>query len=174
MEFALQAAEALATTSHKNQKYGEYPYTKHLNDVVEVLKRFKVNDESMLAAAWLHDTIEDTDVTLSQIEMIFGNKVADLVNRVTSKPGINRAARHELTYPQIKECDDALCLKLADRIANVEFSIANSDESKIKMYTKEHKFFKEKLFKQGTHDAMWRHLDFLIGYNKYEKTRDSQ
>ena len=163
MSPVLQAAAALAATVHKDQMYGEHPYTKHLGDVVGVLQRFHVENEDLLVAAWLHDSVEDTETTVGQIELIFGQEVADLVHRVTNEPGTNRKARHEATYPKIKASVNATTLKLADRIANVEQSIYTGDKKKIAMYTKEYKAFREFLYSPGSHDSMWRHLDFLIG-----------
>jgi (p)ppGpp synthase/HD superfamily hydrolase len=161
MSLAIQAAKALAATAHGDQKYGEHPYTKHLADVAEVLGRFGVSDEDMLCAAWLHDSVEDTETTVNQIHIMFGSRVADLVHRVTNEEGKNRRERHEKTYPKIMASDDAITLKLADRIANVESSL--DDQDKLKMYKKEYPNFRLKLYKPGKHDAMWRHLDFLIG-----------
>lgn len=160
---AIQAAEAFAATAHKDQKYGEeQPYTVHLGHVVEVLQRFKFDNEDLQVSGWLHDTVEDTDATLTQIEMMFGRNVADIVGRVTNEPGQNRKERHAKTYPKIQGSVDATTLKLADRIANVESSVQDASD-KLKMYRKEHKDFKSLLYKPGVHDAMWRHLDFMIG-----------
>lgn len=166
VSMALQAAQVLATVAHAGQKYGDsLPYTKHLKDVVSVLKRFDVTDETMVISAWLHDVVEDTDTPLSDVESMFGSTVSDIVWRVTNEPGKNRKERHEKTYLKIQASDQAITLKLADRIANVEFSIDNKDVGKIKMYSKEYEGFRSKLYKPGSHDAMWRHLDFLIGYD---------
>lgn len=162
MSIALESAEIFAAAAHGDQKYGELPYVKHLAHVVEVLKRFGIIDEDLLVAGWLHDVAEDTSTSLFQIEAAYGKRVADLVYRVTNEVGKNRRERHEKTYPKIAENNDAITLKLADRIANVESCIDLHDD-KIHMYIKEHKTFKEKLYKPGTHDAMWRHIDFLIG-----------
>lgn len=160
---AIQAAQAFASTAHKDQKYGEeQPYTTHLGHVAEVLRRFKFTDEDLQVAAWLHDTVEDTDATITQIEMMFGRNVADIVGRVTNEPGENRKERHAKTYPKIQGSVDATTLKLADRIANVEYNVDHTD-GKLEMYRKEHKAFKSLLYKPGVHDALWRHLDFLIG-----------
>ena len=169
MSLALQAAEALAVTAHKDQMYGDKPYIYHLQYVVEVLKRFNISDENMLVAGLLHDVVEDTEVNVFQITAMFGSRVADLVHRVTNEEGKNRRERHEKTYPKIQADDDAITLKLADRIANIEHTLSTSDDDKLNMYTKEYKDFRNKLYKPGTHDAMWRHLDFLIGYNNNGK-----
>lgn len=159
---AIQAAEAFASVKHGDQKYGEQPYIKHLAHVAEVLRRFKFDDEDLQVAAWLHDSVEDTDATITQIEMMFGRRVADIVGRVTNEPGKNRKERHAKTYPKIQKSLDATTLKLADRIANVESSVEDASD-KLGMYRKEHEAFKSLLYKDGVHNAMWRHLDFLIG-----------
>lgn len=164
-DLALQAAEALAITSHGDQKYGEHPYVKHLRDVAKVLMRFGITDKDMLCAALLHDTVEDTPTTLNHIKLMFGNRVADLVHRVTNEPGKNRKERHKLTYPKIAASDDAITLKLADRIANTEESI-DTEADILEMYAKEYLGFREQLYKPGSHDAMWRHLDFLMGFEQ--------
>jgi hypothetical protein len=57
-----------------------------------------------------------------------------------------------------------VALKLADRIANVEFSIECEDGGKVKMYRKEYPDFVTYLHKAGEHDAMWDHLGGLLGF----------
>lgn len=146
---------------HRNQKYGNKPYTKHLEDVVAVLKRFGVKNSCVLAAAWLHDAVEDTLLTVEMVEQEFGNDVASLVYAVTTEPGNNRKERNAKSYPKIKAQPDAIYLKLADRIANVQASIENSIE-KLKMYQKEFPDFKMALKHSGGADEMWNYLEELI------------
>lgn len=166
MNSALQAAEAVATMSHKEQMYGTFPYVKHLGDVVAVLIRFGVKDQDILCAGWLHDSLEDTELTPLAIEATFGRRTLDLVQRVTNEAGANRKERHEKTYPKIMASADALTLKLADRIANVEYSILSEDKGKMKMYKKEYKEFRRILNNPSDsilNKKLWEHLDFLIG-----------
>lgn len=162
---ALQAAASLAAVMHKDQKYGETePYVLHLSSVVEVLQRFNVTDESILVAGWLHDVVEDTPMKVETLGMIFGEAVSKLVYAVTNESGKNRKERHDKTYPKMIGNPDAIRLKLADRIANVEYSLENKSKQ-LEMYKKEYSGFREKLFDE-THKelaSMWRHLDFLIG-----------
>lgn len=159
-ELQLRAAQSFAENAHGDQKYGEEPYMVHLKAVAMVLCRFGCTDEHMLSAAFLHDVVEDTDVNINQIALVFGKTVADLVYRVTNEPGANRQARHVATYPKIKDSCDATMLKLADRIANTEASAQDPD--KMKMYKKEWAFFKESLYTPGVHEAMWKHLTKLM------------
>jgi guanosine-3',5'-bis(diphosphate) 3'-pyrophosphohydrolase len=158
----VRSAASYAAVKHKDQMYGDEPYTTHLAHVAEVLFRFNFYDETLQAAAWLHDTVEDTDAKIEEIALMFGDRVADLVYRVTNEQGKNRKERHVKTYPKIAASEDATTLKLADRIANVEKSMQDSYKL-YGMYRKEYTDFRNTLYKEGIHAAMWQYLDFLIG-----------
>lgn len=164
MSERVKLAQEIATKFHADQKYGSDPYTKHLSNVVEVLGRYEVTDEDIIVAAWLHDSVEDTDLTIEDIKTLFGDRVADLVFRVTNESGANRKERHVKTYPKIKESSDALLLKLADRIANNERSIVDNAKL-LKMYRDEYPAFKDALYTKGVHEELWKHLDYL--YKSY-------
>lgn len=134
-----------------------------------MLFRFGVSldDQCMapiLVGAWLHDTLEDTALTRGELERDFGPEIADLVWRVTDEPGTARTERKKATYPKIRESESAVILKLADRIANVEESLANNKEL-LQKYRQEHEGFKQAL-KRETPTAlaaeMWKHLDSLV------------
>lgn len=169
----IEQAQSFATQKHvldNHQLYGSVlPYTHHLADVARVLVRFTgVFDHELQAAAWLHDVVEDTrgrpnEVRIRDIEELFGEEVASLVAAVTSDDGPNRRVRNALTYPRIRAAGErAVCLKLADRIANVEHGGRALD-----MYVKEHVDFRHALLvpKQSeTTSRMWAHLDDLLGY----------
>jgi guanosine-3',5'-bis(diphosphate) 3'-pyrophosphohydrolase len=154
-------AFTLAEVFHQNQKYGNEPYTKHLRDVVDVLKRFGITNSDVLAAAWLHDAVEDTPLTIETVKEEFGDDVASLVYAVTTEPGKNRKERNAKTYPKIAAQPEAIYLKLADRIANVEASLGNNKE-KLKMYQKEFPDFLKALQQPGIADEMWCLLEELI------------
>ncbi len=166
----LTFAKSYATLHHvirKGQLYGVVPYTHHLAAVESVLREFGVTNEDILVAAWLHDIVEDTDVKVRDVEENFGPEVAKLVAAVTSEDGPNRKTRNALTYPKIRETGpDAICLKLADRIANVR-----NGGSSVVMYAKEHKDFRHALhspdpnlsrLERQTNDKMWAELEALL------------
>jgi (p)ppGpp synthase/HD superfamily hydrolase len=94
-------AVAFAAAAHAGQlrKYGGRPYIEHPLAVARMTSRF-VHDEDMLLAAVLHDTVEDTPVTVDDVARAFGAPVAALVAHLTdvSRPSDgNRATR--------KQCD---------------------------------------------------------------------
>ena len=149
-----------AARKHANQRYGDQPYTVHLAAVREVLRDMGVLDNEPLAiAAWLHDTIEDTETTREEIEEHFGEEVVSLVWAVTGV-GKNRKERNTNAYEKIRAYPLAATLKLADRIANVEASAHVPD--KLAMYRKEWPSFREAL--QGMGDArLWERLGKALG-----------
>jgi len=80
-------ARDFATTRHaaagQVRKYSGEPYINHPAAVVELV-RSVAHTPAMLAAAWLHDTVEDTDATLDDIARYFGAEVAQLVEMLTT------------------------------------------------------------------------------------------
>jgi hypothetical protein len=80
----------------------------------------------------------------SVIEAGFGTKVPEIVQAVTDQPGANRHERHRATYPRIAELEPAVCVKLADRIANIERSSRLAGRM-LCQYLAEHAYFVETL-----------------------------
>lgn len=93
----IEKAKAFAEKVHTGQTYGgDKPYTYHLAAVVQEAERFKLPEE-VVAAAWLHDTIEDTNTTREELINEFGEEVARLVWAVTDYDGKNRKERAQKT-----------------------------------------------------------------------------
>ena len=94
----------------------------------------------MLAAALLHDTIEDTSVTEADVQKEFGSRIAKLVVELTdiSKPEDgNRATRKAMDRDKLaKVSDDAQTIKLADLISNGK-DIAINDPKFAKVFLNE-------------------------------------
>ncbi len=165
-------AQQYAEIVHAGKLYAdEVPYTVHLKNVVEVLKRFGVTDPAMLSAAWLHDSIEDCGVSYNDIRKRFGENVAELVYKVTSELGRNRKERNYKTYPKIAGDIWATQLKLADRIANVEYGMATGGKND--MYSKEYSGFEIALRfmpcavpRFESLEPMWKYLSKLLSIPK--------
>jgi len=95
----LVRAVGFASAAHKDQtrKYSGRPYIEHPIAVARMVSRFD-HDEDMIVAALLHDTVEDTQVTIGEIEHEFGPGVAALVSDLTDVSGPtdgNRNARKQ-------------------------------------------------------------------------------
>ena len=101
------------------------PYAEHLLEALEVLVRGAgVTDPGILQAAVLHDVVEDTPCTIEDVRLAFGDRVAEMVGWVT-KPdpaeGADRAAAKEAYLSRLRDApDDAVVVKLADRVSNVQ------------------------------------------------------
>lgn len=158
VEKAILEAEEVATLAHSGQKYGKiFPYTKHLRDVVNVLERHRFGADFIIAG-WLHDVIEDCNVSYSDIKKHFEERVAEMVYCVTDELGRDRSERKLKTLKKTASNPDAIILKLADRIANVKSG------EKIEKYRKEYTFFHQMLFHHSPPSALclWRELSDLL------------
>lgn len=148
-------ARMVSIQAHGNQTYDEiFPYHKHLDDVVDVLKRFGFSGK-YIVAGYLHDIIEDTALSYNKVKKYFGLEVAEMVFCVTDELGRDRAEKKKKTLPKTASNPDAIVIKLADRIANIEHG------GKVDMYIKEYEEFKGALFLNTPKDAllMWDYLD---------------
>ena len=122
---ALRLLHALqfAAHAHRTQKRkgaDKTPYINHLIDVVTILLENGVNDDTLLIAAALHDTIEDQPVTYEELAAKFGKTVADVVAEVTDDKSLEKARRKQLQVEHAPhKSDRAKQLKIADKISNI-------------------------------------------------------
>ncbi len=119
-------AYQLAQRKHLGQfrKTGE-PYITHPLAVTQILADYGL-DADTLAAALLHDTVEDTDVTIEEVEADFGAEVARMIDGVTKLDRIRFGSREEAQAATIRKMVVAmaqdvrvLLIKLADRLHNL-------------------------------------------------------
>ena len=114
-------AKAFAKQAHEGQTYGDRPYWKHLEEVVSILSVHDADDQ-LLQMGWLHDVVEDTDVTVRDVEETFGFEVALGVWALTDVRVDNRWDRKAQSYPKNGRYVESATVKLADRLANVRAS----------------------------------------------------
>lgn len=127
-EFLDESSEdalAYATKAHAGQeRSGGDPYISHPVRVANHIKQFKRshNLDALLSAAYLHDTIEDTDTTQEILHDLFGGLVASLVVELTSDPEQiqKMGKKHYLAHKMATMSSYALVIKLADRLDNVK------------------------------------------------------
>lgn len=117
-------AAAFAAHAHRSQRRkceGEIPYINHPLEVAEFLTTIGgVTDPEIIAAALLHDTVEDTEVTLLDLLQRFGERVASLVDEVTDDKSLLKAERKRLQVEHAPHISpDAKLIKLADKLHNV-------------------------------------------------------
>ena len=119
-----QKAKEFATLKHQGQKRknGD-PYISHPIMVAKLLNDYKVshNIEMLTAAAYLHDTLEDTDATHYELVDNFGCEIASMVMELTTNEDMKKAIGKEkyLAYKLKHMTKWALVIKLCDRLANV-------------------------------------------------------
>ena len=123
---ALDEAVAFAAHWHGDQirPAGE-PYLSHLLEATRVLvEAVGVTDVDVLRAALLHDVVEDTACTLDEVRNRFGERVTVLVDWVTKPPRGEGQSREEARSAYLKRLgdapDDAVLVKLADRLSSVQ------------------------------------------------------
>jgi (p)ppGpp synthase/HD superfamily hydrolase len=163
----IRLAKEFAVAVHDDQglRYGEFSYEHHLKHVVNVLLELGETNKDVLASAWLHDAVEDTGVSIELIRELFGERVSAIVSAVTDEPGANRKERKAKTYLKIAADPDALTVKLADRIANVEHSKSAKNLRMFKMYQKEQLEFSgilRHVTELPIHECLWARLDRLF------------
>ena len=97
------------------------PYVNHLIEVARLIAEVgRVIDPATLAAAVLHDVVEDTPTTLDEVEREFGREVRDLVAECTDDKSLPSIERKRLQIENAAGASrKAKTIKLADTIANV-------------------------------------------------------
>lgn len=133
----IHRAHAFAAEAHLDQKRDDgTPYITHPELVADLIKQV-TDDPAMIAAAYLHDTIEDTDVTYEDILERFGKDVADLVHEVTHE-GDDTNGHY---FPRLHS-ERGVMLKFADRLSNLSTMGGAWPEKRRKHYLKKSKFWK--------------------------------
>ena len=124
IELSLGKVMSFADVAHTGQhrKTSGAPYITHPMTVVRILQRLGVKDRNILAAAGLHDTLEDTPVTYNEIKKNFNKEIANIVKDVTSVPKSLAIQGKEayLANKMLRIGSGSLLIKLADRLHNVD------------------------------------------------------
>mgnify|MGYP000526430745 CR=1 FL=1 len=135
------AAKGYAQCAHRHQvrKYNGGPYITHLNEVATTLLEHKLPDH-VIAAAYLHDILEDTEVTELDLRQSFSNRIVDLVLEVTdvaTKADGNRKQRMFINNLHLAKASNyGMSIKLADILSNTK-DIVEKDPQFAKVYLRE-------------------------------------
>ena len=126
LETNSEKALRFATEKHKGQlRKGEdkIEYITHPINVANLVKKYKESHkmDSLVAAAYLHDTLEDTDTTFYELVNKFGLEVASLVKEVTTDKDLkNEIGKAKYLAIKMKNITDwGLVIKLCDRLDNI-------------------------------------------------------
>jgi (p)ppGpp synthase/HD superfamily hydrolase len=137
----IEQARTFAIAAHGDQKrrYTGEPYVTHTQEVAAIVEAAG-GDEAMVAAAHLHDVIEDTPATCAEVNAGFGADVADLVMAMTDQVPLsfgNRKVRKRAESERLGGCDGRVqTIKLADIISNTA-SITQHDPGFARIYLAE-------------------------------------
>ena len=116
-------AADFAAVKHRGQRRmnGDFPYINHPLGVARILtEEAGVTDATTLAAAILHDTLEDTDATSAELSAAFGAQIAAIVGEVsddTTQSKVERKRQQIRHAPHLSA--EARLVKLADKIYNL-------------------------------------------------------
>ena len=130
----IQLAEAFAEAYHEGQTYGDKPYMYHIDMVVENVRQLYATDqdlEELMQVAYLHDILEDTAILPETLEAIFSENVCTAVHYITKSSEYS----YDVYIQDLKYCELARKVKVADSLANLQCSLANRDSKRVIKYT---------------------------------------
>lgn len=183
MGLNIQKAIIFATLKHEGQKRKgtNIPYIVHPMEVMQILTELQCT-EKVIIAGILHDTLEDTDATLEEIESLFGADVLAIVQTESEDKSKTWKERKAATIEQIK--DDSAETKLvcfADKLSNIRsmyrdklevgaelWKRFNADKDSIEWY---YRGIAEALLNPGT-DGKMNGSMYSDLYKEFKKTID--
>ena len=123
MKTVLQAL-AFAADKHRDQRRKEASASPYINHPIALanllLNEAGVEDERVLVAALLHDTLEDTETTAPELVRLFGNEIANIVREVSDDNALPNPERKRLQVAYAAHISrQAKLVKLADKICNL-------------------------------------------------------
>ena len=181
-EQMLEKAKALALQKHEGQGYGGKPYSFHLERVAEILTEYGFTAPEQLVVGWLHDIVEDTDVTCVALEVEFDLELARAVAWLSDDYGKTRwekkwrtliAKREDIDYELRTGVDvfpgylkRAIRAKVADRLCHFRSMLEGLGTHLLPMYLREALSFRLAYHTKGICDEMWVEYDKLVAEAK--------
>ena len=160
-----ERARRFATRAHDGQvrKYTGEPYIVHPIAVAKLVRSVDLDDE-VVAAAFLHDVVEDCAISIEEIAERFGSRVAQFVGEVTnvSRPEDgNRKARKALDRAHLsKASPEGKSIKLADMLDNSQ-SIIPRDPGFARVYLREMELVLPEL--SDGNPVLWSRVSTIVG-----------
>ena len=123
-------AAHFAADKHRDQRRKGVRNTPYINHPLEVAERLHrvagIDDPEILAAAILHDTIEDTETTRAELSRLFGNRIAAIVSELSDDKGLTWQERKRLEIDHARHLTDTgKLIKLSDKTSNVSDTVSN-------------------------------------------------
>jgi guanosine-3',5'-bis(diphosphate) 3'-pyrophosphohydrolase len=166
----LLRAASFAAHKHKDQRRkdaGASPYINHPLTLATVLREEGgVDDVAVIAAALLHDTIEDTDTSYVELRGLFGDEIAEMVIEVTDTKWLKKMSRKRLQVSKAARASHgAKLVKLADKISNLRDIVASPPSDWSQERKREYFDWAKQVVDQirGTNAKLERRFDQLYG-----------
>ena len=123
LSILLKATE-FAAHKHRDQRRKDAEASPHINHPIALACLLRneggITDPVILAAAMLHDTLEDTETSYEELRGQFGDEIADIVVEVTDTKWLSKEARKQLQISKAAHSSvRARAVKIADKICNV-------------------------------------------------------
>jgi GTP pyrophosphokinase len=159
---AASSALRFSASAHRGQKRlsGE-DFIEHPVAVATILADLHL-DTTTITAALLHDTVEDTDVTVAEIEDDFGDEVARIVDGLTKLERIEFKTREQEQAENVRKMVVAmagdirvLLIKLADRLHNMRTISAQTDEKQRRIATETLEIYAPLANRLGVQEMKW-------------------
>lgn len=170
---AIQFAAEKHDGEYRDGDFG-LPYATHPIEVCTSLRYIGgVTDEELLCVAALHDVLEETSVSASEIEKIFGLRIKDLVIELTREEptadetkGMTKDEVWQLRAGMLlaeisKMSTDAQTVKLADRLANVREAKLTKTGEKLRRYIRQTKKILE-IIPKSVNPSLWKAIEAEI------------
>ena len=167
--FKALAFSAEKHTKQRRKDIDKTPYINHPISLANILAQRWVIDENVLCAAILHDTIEDTETTVDELQEHFGEKITSIVLEVTDDKSLEKSVRKQKQVEHAASIShEAKLVKLADKIANITDIIntppADWSTNRKKEYFEWAKAVVDNL--RGAHQGLEKDFDDLINKAK--------
>jgi (p)ppGpp synthase/HD superfamily hydrolase len=138
-EQMIEKARLFGIEKHKGQldDCGKDYFEAHVQQVANIVSQ-STKDPDIIAAAYLHDTVEDTETTYEELIKEFNQRTADLVMEVTHEESNDNFGYY---FPRLKT-REGIMIKLADRLSNIS-RMDSWDIARREHYLKKTKFWKD-------------------------------
>ena len=167
--FKALAFSAEKHTKQRRKDVDKTPYINHPISLANILAQRWVIDENVLCAAILHDTLEDTETTVEELQEHFGEKITSIVLEVTDDKSLEKSVRKQKQVEHAASIShEAKLVKLADKIANITDIINSPPEDWSSNRKKEYFNWARAVVDnlRGAHQGLEKDFDDLINKAK--------
>lgn len=178
ISFVKKAYDFSAKAHHTQKRKSQEPYITHPVEVAKILAKLQ-QDPDTLAAALLHDTVEDTETTLDALKKTFNTEIAQLVEGVTKLGHLEFSSKEEAQAENFRKMFIAMAndlrviiIKLADRLHNMRTLQYLSKEKQMRISQETREIFSPLAHRLGMWSLKWELEDLAFYYLQYDKFQE--